>query len=109
MKQKPKISRPPKNEAIHELVLDAIKTGRYRFSAHALDCMRQRSITQMDVKDILLDGRREKRKDNFDPQFQCWKYAYCGRDERGRELRVVVAESVPGVAVITAIDLGLDD
>jgi hypothetical protein len=101
--------RPPKNAAIRQTVLKTVASGDYRFSAHALERMRQRSIDQIDVKAVLVKGRHEKRKDEFDPQRNRWGYAFRGIIEDGRNIRIVVAEMDPGILVITAIDLDNDN
>lgn len=108
--KKPKVNsvdklRLPKNQAIAEIVTRAIAEGRLRFSAHAFERMSERAITQLDIKDVLLDGRRERRKDQFDEQHGRWSYAWRGKLEDGRELRVPLTELEDGIIIITAIDL----
>ena len=105
MEQKRKLIRPAKNDDIQNVAREAVSTGYYLFSAHALDRMRQRRITQMDIKDVLLKGRREKRKDEYDGQNRCWKYAWRGTDEQARLLRVIIREHAPRILIITVIDL----
>ena len=109
MKPDKNLNRPPKNEDIANVVREAFRAGRYRFSAHALERMRQRSITRIDIRDVLLEGRREKRKDFFDVPYLCWKYAWRGQDEDGRALRIIVKEQAPGILIITAIELDRED
>jgi len=67
--------------------------------------MKERSIDQFDVKNVLVKGHHEKSKDAFDAQRYRWSYAFRGIIEDGRRIRVVVAEIDPGILVITAIDL----
>jgi hypothetical protein len=87
-------------------VREAVLRDRYQLSPHVHERMRQRQITQMDIVDVLLKGRREKRKDEYDEQGHCWKYAWRGMDEQAQPLRVIVRERAPGILIITAINIG---
>jgi hypothetical protein len=96
---------PAKNDRIQNAVLRCLEEGRYRFSIHVIERMHDRFIAQMDIKEVLLKGRREKRNDRFDSQSHRWGYAYRGQVEDGRELRVVVSEARPGLLIVTVVDL----
>jgi hypothetical protein len=105
MRQRRKPDNPPKNDDILNVVRAAICEDRYQFGDHALDRMHERKITALDIRDVLMKGRRETAKDEYKEQYKRWRYAFRGRDEMARELRVIVSEETPGVIIITAIDL----
>lgn len=109
MAKREKTPRPAKNEDIQNVVIKAVGSDRYRLSAHVLERMCQRKVTIMDIKDALLDGRREKKKDCFDELKGGWSYAFRGKLEDGRELRIPVSEYENGIIIISAIDLTNDD
>jgi hypothetical protein len=105
MKQQRKVTKPPKNDDIENVVRAALREDRYALGGHALERMRERKISARDIREVLSQGRREKAKDEYSEQFSRWRYAFRGQDESARQLRVVVSEEAPGIIIITAIDL----
>ena len=66
--------------------------------------MGERSITVMELREILLTGQAESRKDEFKEIEGDWTYAIKGKTIDNRWLRVIVGFDGDTV-VITVIDL----
>ncbi len=58
-----------------------------------------------EVEYILSTGHHEKRKDQFNPQFESWDYSIRGRTLDNRNLRIIIALVSPNILVVTAINL----
>ena len=101
--------RPAKVEDVLALVRSHVEHGTYRDTRHAAQRKEERDITLLEILHVLKRGHHEKRKDEFKPEYGDWNYAIRGRTVDQRELRVVVVFAVPGVLLITAIDLDLKD
>jgi hypothetical protein len=84
----------PRPEKLHH-VLDRIRMcvedGRYRITWHARLRQQQRSIILPDILFVLLNGRHEKMRDQFDEAFLVWNYAIRGMTPAGDDVRVVVS------------------
>lgn len=83
----------------------AVARGSLRFSKHAIERMSEREILRREVRFVLKSGFHEKRKDQFDKEFNCWNYAIRGKTFDGKKLRIIVSFEKPNFIVITAIDL----
>jgi DNA-directed RNA polymerase subunit F len=88
-----------------ELIEGCLETGHFRLSEHALERMEEREITLPEIRWVLTNGYREKRRDTFSVEHQAWDYAVRGRTVDRKELRVVVSFD-GNMVVITVIDLG---
>jgi hypothetical protein len=51
--------RPPKLFNLKQTVAECLEGRRYRFSRHAIERQRERKITQMEIRHVLLHGRHE--------------------------------------------------
>lgn len=58
------------------------------------------------MKQVLMNGHHEKRKDKFRDEFSNWAYAIKGKTIDNRKLRVIVSFDSDGMMIITVIDLG---
>jgi len=97
--------KAPKLKNVVDLVQQCIESGRYLYTDHALVRMQGRDITRNEVKQVLLAGYREPRKDQYDEQWEAWKYAFNGLTIDRRRLRIVVAFGPDKMLVVTAIAL----
>lgn len=99
---KPK--RPPKIANIMRLVHRHIEDGTYRDTFHSSNRQSQRNISRLEIEQVLCNGYHEKRKDEYQNQYQSWNYAIRGQTVDKRNLRVIVAFE-ENMLIITAIDL----
>ncbi len=96
----------PKATGLLDLIKETVEAGRLRYSGHAGERMKERSIIKPEVEHALKNGRHNKSKDKFSEEHEDWDYAIEGKTVDGRKLRIVVAIIAPNLLVITAIDLG---
>ena len=82
-----------------------VEDGTYLDTRHASVRKAERMITLLEVLHVLRGGFHEKKKDEYKPEHKDWNYAIRGKTVDGRSLRIAVAFAVPGMLVITAIDL----
>ena len=95
-----------KHSNVLNLIKYCIEKGNYLDTRHATDRQRERSITRLEVIEVLKNGHHEKKKDEFKPEFSAWNYAIRGKTLDKRELRIAVSfnESTK-LLIITAIEL----
>ena len=95
-----------KHSNVLDLVKDCIGKGNFLDTRHATDRQRERSITRLEVIEVLKNGHHEKRKDEFKPEFSAWNYAIRGKTLDKRDLRIAVSfnESTK-LLIITAIEI----
>jgi hypothetical protein len=72
--------------------------------------MSERGIDYADVREAILNGKREEQKDDYrqNPKnkFWSWRYAIRGlNDNEDKDLRIVVIMDDPQTVVVTVIDL----
>jgi hypothetical protein len=84
------MKRSTKLKNVLSEVLKTIEIGRYRYVGHANERLQQRSITRLEVKQILKNGHHEKRKDVFNEKHNCWNYSIRGKTIDKRSLRIVI-------------------
>ncbi len=94
----------PQEVNLLKKIRERIANEDFRFSKHALQRKIERSISEQDAIEVLINGYHEKKKTTFDSKFQTWKYAIRGKTEEGLELRVIVA-LVETMVIITVIGL----
>jgi len=82
-----------------------LEKGQDRYVDHALDRIQQREVTRQEVRQILLGGFHEKRKDEFKEEHNAWNYSIRGKTIDKRSLRVAVSFDENDLLVITVIDL----
>ncbi|MCO5142096.1 MAG: DUF4258 domain-containing protein [Oligoflexia bacterium] len=97
----------PKNLLV--VVKAKVEAGQLRFSQHALDRMKSREITRLEVEQVLKEGRHNKKKDQFNELERSWDFVIEGKTIDKRLLRIVVAVIEPNLLVVTAIDLKSGD
>ena len=102
----------PKIPDLLDVVRRLIEQGFYLETRHAQDRMRECNIIRLEVQHVLRNGVRQQAKDEFDDEWQTWKYAIRGQTlDSDRRLRLIVSIVEPGllpnrnVNVITVIDL----
>ena len=88
-----------------EKLKSAVDRGSLRFSKHTFERMSERGILRREVRFVLKNGFHEKRKDQFDEEYNCWNYSIRGKTLDDRKLRIVVSFEKPNFIVVTAIDL----
>lgn len=86
-------------------VHQAIVEGRYLDTRHAMKRRTQRSITRLEILQVLKFGFHEKRKDYFDKKFNAWNYSIRGKTVDVRELRIIISFDKNNMLIIAAIDL----
>ncbi len=100
--------RPAKHPDLLALMRERLLSGNYRDTRHVSERRLERAITLPEVRQVLLAGFHESRKDEYKPEYHAWSYAIRGRTIDLRELRVVVSfDSSMGelLLLITAVDL----
>lgn len=81
---------PPKLTNVQEEVRRLLKADFYYESKHARVRMRQRGVTESQVRYILENGLRDPDRDEFDWDYEAWKYVICGRTPaEDKAIRVV--------------------
>ena len=86
-------------------VKKAIESGKYIYTNHAQERHQQREVTRLEVKQAIKSGHHEKRKDQFDENFNCWNYSIRGKTIDQKKLRVIVRLDEYNMLIITIIDL----
>ncbi len=94
-----------KKKNIISLVKNTVKSGNYIYTGHANLRIRQRQVTRFEVKQALLSGHHEKRKDIFDREWNSWNYSIKGKTIDKRKLRIVINFDKDNMLIITVIDL----
>ena len=94
-----------KHKKILKEVEKAIRSGNYLYTSHANERLQQREVTRFEVKQVLLNGYHEKKKDVFDEAFNSWNYSIKGKTLDKRTLRVVISFDENNMLIITVIDL----
>lgn len=95
-----------KKENILELVRSSLEKGTLRITMHALDRMKERNLSWSDLKDVIVNGRREFKKDLYNIEAGEWKYAIRGfNEEKEKDIRVIVVLGDFKILVITMIEL----
>ena len=100
-----KNKRPEKVLDLLKKIRDAIESGIYFPSGHAVKRCIERGITRPEYEYILKNGFHESKKDVFDNAYNTWNYAIRGKTLEKRELRIIVSFDENGLLVITVIDL----
>ncbi len=91
MKRKPTPRIPPQIENILEEIKKYIDSENFRFSEHAIERGKERSISPRDALYILENGYHHEEKTKFVKKFKTWNYAIRGRTLDKEDLMVVVA------------------
>ena len=103
------MGRKQKIEDALELARELFRKGRYAISSHAKLRQKQRSITTADIENVVMRGRREKRKDEYKEEFDDWNYAFRGKTLDNDEARIGIAfNERKSAIVVTVIRLGED-
>jgi hypothetical protein len=100
---------PPKAERLLERIAEAVKAGRYVVSDHAYERSRDRLVPIPHVEHVLLHGFHEARKDQFNVDYNAWRYAIRGKSPDRVPVRVVVTFAEDGLLVVTVINLDRGD
>jgi hypothetical protein len=83
-----------------ERIKDKIRTGKYRFSDHAVKRMIKRAINRYEIEDAVMSGKviEEYPDDKYSPS--CLVY---GKTHKGRNLHVQISLP-PSVVIITVYE-----
>lgn len=100
-----KNKRPEKVSDLLEKIRDAVESGSYFVSSHAVERGLQRGIIKTEYEYVLKTGFHESKKDVFDEFYNTWNYAIRGKTFDKRELRVVTSFDENNLLIITIIDL----
>lgn len=74
-----------------QCVTEHLKSGKYRFTNHALIRKNERSIPIPDILHVLQTGFHEKIKDQWDETYKAWNYSIRGKTIDGEDLRIIVS------------------
>lgn len=92
-----------------EIIQKAIKKEKIVISLHAERRMSERNITWFEIKQALLFGHNERRKDKYVENFGTWiysmRYDLKISDVEKKRLRIPIAIDNDGVVIVSAIDL----
>lgn len=89
-----------------EIIQSCIESGKYRDTTHAVQRKKERKILLPEILHVLVTGRHEKSKDDFEEIFHAWNYAIRGSTVDGFNLRVIVSfDSEKDLLIITAFYL----
>ena len=98
--------RPAKDSDVLGHARQCLASGKYLDTRHIDERKEQREISVLEVKDIILKGWHEKRKDEYKDEHKSWNYAIRGKTIDKRSLRIIIAfDRESGMLLITAIDL----
>ncbi len=104
---------PNKHTGIHKLVRSFVEAGKYAPTGHARERLDHREVLIQEVRDVLLNGKREIYHDKFHTHddygnsINRWSYAF-SKQGLDRRLRVCVSideTSEKPLLIITVIDL----
>ena len=88
-----------------DLIGKKLDKAQDRYVDHALQRIKEREVTLLEVRQVLRGGYHEKRKDEFKEEHQAWNYSVRGKTVDKRNLRIAVSFDEDDVLVITVIDL----
>src|SRR3990172_1244826 len=98
--------RPEKHLDVLSRTRERIANGQYRDTRHASERKGERSISLLEVRQVIGSGWHEKSKDEFKTEWQTWNYAIRGKTVDGRELRVAVSfDEEDYLLIITVMEL----
>ena len=100
-----KSKNPAKVLDLLKKIKEAVESGNYFESKHAVDRAIERNIIATEYEYVLKNGFHESKKDVFDNVYKTWNYAIRGKTVDKRELRVVVSFDENDLLIITVIDL----
>lgn len=96
---------PEKSNDLIRRIRRCLEVGRYRYTEHALQRMRDRGVIHTEVKRVLKAGYHEKRKDKFNEKEDEWNYSIRGKTIDARTLRVIISFTSSNLLIITVINL----
>lgn len=105
MAKKKQSSRSAKDPDLLRKIREAVESGNYLESKHALERAIERNIIAPEYEYVLKTGNHESNKDEFDQIYNTWNYAIRGKTINGRELRIIVTFDEDDLLLITVIDL----
>lgn len=97
---------PPKIPDLLAKVRAAVLEGNYSDTVHSGERSDERTVSDAEIKQVLLTGWHEQQKDEFDSRYKNWKYAIRGKTATERSLRVIVIFAEKMV-IVTVIDLDI--
>ncbi len=96
----------PKIQEVLKLAQALLAEGRYSVSKHAKLRQQERNVTLADIKNVIISGFHEKRKDQFIAEHRDWNYAIRGKTLDGQDTRVCVSfDDATSMVFITVIRL----
>jgi len=97
--------QPPKHPNVLEEIRRCIQRGAFKETGHAQTRMWERSITRLEVQEVLLAGQRNSKRDRFCRKLDSWAYVIEGETLDARLLRISAALHPEfGVLVVTAYE-----
>ena len=110
MVKKGKGQKPPKktDKDLYSLLDKKIKAGDYIFKEHARKRQSDRTISDLEVLDVL-EGKkkrnrhRNKSKDKFEEDHNDWNYCIEGKNLDGEKLRIIISFENELVPIITVM------
>ena len=81
----------PKSKNLLKEVKEHLRKGTYILTEHAAERLSERRVHLTDVLHVLENGQHEQKKDSFDGEYQCWKYAIRGKTTDRIDIRVIIA------------------
>ena len=84
---------------------ECLDNGRYLDTSHAALRKQQRQISLTHVHYVIRNGYHEKRKDQYQPEYDDWTYAIRGKNIDGRDLRIAIAFDDDDMLIITVIEI----
>jgi len=94
-----------KHDKLKDLIRSAVFSGRYIYSFHSKERMKERRVTRQEVRHVLLHGHHEKRKDLFERSTGQWKYAIRGKTIDKKVLRIILTFDENNLLIITVIEI----
>lgn len=99
------MKRPPKLDNVLKIAQNCIETGRYKPTFHAECRQKERDITLLDALNVIINGYRELKHDQFKEEWGDWNYAIKGESLQGDTLRVIISFDKDFLLIITVINL----
>jgi len=84
--------KPPKDPDALYRIRTAVTEGRYIETFHGIERLNERHVNRLEIKYVLLNGKRDEIRDEFSKEHNTWAYRIEGPTlDRDKRLRIIVA------------------
>lgn len=100
------VDKKSKAEDVQAIIEIAWHMGRVRIDStiHASERSGQRAIGTVDLRDVIIYGKREEEQDRWKKDRGYWTYALRNKNVDGRDIRIIFdVEAFPEVVIVTVM------